>query len=313
MRAIKAIPTAYRGVQMRSRLEASFAEQLDFYNIKWVYEAEGYDIDGVWYLPDFWLPDLGAFVEVKGVLDQSVSKPRALAGRIDHPVFLVTPDDVQSWKSGSPTATKLARTDTYDRPAELANCVVCQDLNLHYWQCCVTFYLAGKVYGAGDWRLSIVPGLGRVFSDVGSWPHTGIKYPKAVNGKHTFVGPYFDTEHCKITKFNYYEENIGCHAVDVMRDCKAHDSADSGRTELFATCRKSIRASDFVFAWVDDLTAYGTLVEIGIANGIGVPVYLGGKLSDDLWFAGSASRQVHGDSPKEAFDVAVDLFRRGSR
>ncbi len=79
MTRIKAIPTMYKGHQMRSKLEARVAAQLDFQGIAWMYEVEGYDLDGVWYLPDFWLPDLRCFLEVKGLLDESVEKPRALA------------------------------------------------------------------------------------------------------------------------------------------------------------------------------------------------------------------------------------------
>jgi hypothetical protein len=67
--SIKPIPTIYKGVQMRSRLEAAVAEVFDSAGIKWLYEVEGYDIDGTWYLPDFYLPDAKQFVECKGILD----------------------------------------------------------------------------------------------------------------------------------------------------------------------------------------------------------------------------------------------------
>lgn len=64
---IKVIQTKYKGILFRSRLEARWAVFLDKLNIKWFYEFEGYDLDGVWYLPDFWLPTFsgGMFMEVK--------------------------------------------------------------------------------------------------------------------------------------------------------------------------------------------------------------------------------------------------------
>lgn len=66
---IKAIPTKYKNVVFRSRLEARWAVFMDNLGIEWCYEFEGYDLDGVWYLPDFWLPKFecghGAFLEVK--------------------------------------------------------------------------------------------------------------------------------------------------------------------------------------------------------------------------------------------------------
>lgn len=63
--AISAIPTTYKGVEMRSRSEAKFARWCDRHRVKWLYEPEGYDLDGVWYVPDFYLPELRRFVEVK--------------------------------------------------------------------------------------------------------------------------------------------------------------------------------------------------------------------------------------------------------
>jgi hypothetical protein len=62
---VKAIETAYRGYRFRSRLEARWAVFFDALRIRWEYEQQGYEFDGVRYLPDFWLPDQKAFVEIK--------------------------------------------------------------------------------------------------------------------------------------------------------------------------------------------------------------------------------------------------------
>ena len=53
MMTLKAIDTEYRGHLFRSRLEARWAVFFDQLELKWEYEVEGYDLDGVWYLPDF--------------------------------------------------------------------------------------------------------------------------------------------------------------------------------------------------------------------------------------------------------------------
>jgi hypothetical protein len=50
---IKAIDTRYGGYLFRSRLEARWAVFFDKLGLKWEYEPEGFDIDGLWYLPDF--------------------------------------------------------------------------------------------------------------------------------------------------------------------------------------------------------------------------------------------------------------------
>ncbi|MCC7369667.1 MAG: hypothetical protein IT306_14655 [Chloroflexi bacterium] len=66
MADLKAIETYYRGYRFRSRLEARWAVFLDALGVQFEYEKDGYDLDGVWYLPDFWLPDQRVWLEVKG-------------------------------------------------------------------------------------------------------------------------------------------------------------------------------------------------------------------------------------------------------
>lgn len=63
------IPETYNGIQFRSKLEADWARFFDRHRIKYAYESEGFDLNGLWYLPDFYLPEIKTFVEVKGALD----------------------------------------------------------------------------------------------------------------------------------------------------------------------------------------------------------------------------------------------------
>lgn len=53
VRRVKPIPTWYQGVCFRSRLEARWAVFFDHLGIRWLYEPQGFDIDGRAYLPDF--------------------------------------------------------------------------------------------------------------------------------------------------------------------------------------------------------------------------------------------------------------------
>ena len=68
--AVKAIETNYQGCRFRSRLEARWAVFFEHITVKWKYEPQGYQIgfEGRTrnYLPDFYLPDLDVWVEVKG-------------------------------------------------------------------------------------------------------------------------------------------------------------------------------------------------------------------------------------------------------
>lgn len=63
---VKPIETLYDGYRFRSRLEARFAVFCNKLGIEYIYEPEGYMINGIRYLPDFYLPDLDVHVEVKG-------------------------------------------------------------------------------------------------------------------------------------------------------------------------------------------------------------------------------------------------------
>jgi len=64
--SLKPIETHYNGYRFRSRLEARWAVFFDSLNIKYQYESEGFDLDnGIWYLPDFYLPDLNRWIEIK--------------------------------------------------------------------------------------------------------------------------------------------------------------------------------------------------------------------------------------------------------
>ena len=62
---MKAIETEYKGYRFRSRLEARWAVFFDCLGITWFYEHEGYETADGWYLPDFYLPECKAVVEVK--------------------------------------------------------------------------------------------------------------------------------------------------------------------------------------------------------------------------------------------------------
>lgn len=67
---VKPIETYYNGYRFRSRLEARWAVFFDAMGMPYEYEKEGFDLDGDWYLPDFYLPDEQTWVEIKGSMDQ---------------------------------------------------------------------------------------------------------------------------------------------------------------------------------------------------------------------------------------------------
>ena len=71
---LRAIQTPYGGCEFRSRLEAKWAVFFDALAIEWRYEYEGFELApfGKRYLPDFYLPELGYWIEVKpGLPDEA--------------------------------------------------------------------------------------------------------------------------------------------------------------------------------------------------------------------------------------------------
>jgi len=75
----RAITTRYNGYAFRSRLEARWAKFFDHLGVKWDYEPEGFELgNGLRYLPDFWLPDWGMWVEVKPSAIDAVTREKAI-------------------------------------------------------------------------------------------------------------------------------------------------------------------------------------------------------------------------------------------
>ena len=64
---LKPIQTHYKGYHFRSRTEARWAVAFDELDIQYQYEPEGFDLGQAgYYLPDFYLPQVDMYAEVKG-------------------------------------------------------------------------------------------------------------------------------------------------------------------------------------------------------------------------------------------------------
>lgn len=77
---MRALQTKHNGVLYRSRTEARWAVFFEQMGWTFVYEPEGYDLDGEWYLPDFWLQEFEMFVEIKAEAptEAEIAKAEAL-------------------------------------------------------------------------------------------------------------------------------------------------------------------------------------------------------------------------------------------
>lgn len=92
---IKAIETAYKGYLFRSRLEAKWAVFLDALGLEWEYESQSFELEGIWYLPDFWLPQDHTFLEVKPLQPDAPAVEKIMLLAAISPVILLVgmPDE----------------------------------------------------------------------------------------------------------------------------------------------------------------------------------------------------------------------------
>lgn len=98
---VKAIETRYKGYRFRSRLEARWAVYFDAIGVAWEYEKEGFDLDGLAYLPDFWLPQVSMWAEVKPEKFDELEREKAqrLADASRFPVLMLEgmPNTIAYW------------------------------------------------------------------------------------------------------------------------------------------------------------------------------------------------------------------------
>lgn len=154
-------------------------------------------------------------------------------------------------------------------------------------------YLAGKITGT-EWRSTIVEDFDRWSREVGDDLISGTqeKWPKiqnAILGQHAYTGPYL------------VDLSDG-HGAIQYADLPRKHRGDGGVSEL---CRLAIGESDVLFCWLDNTDAYASLVELGIASGLGKEVWIAlpevPELWEDLWFATEiASRLTEAKTPLDA-------------
>ena len=86
----RSLPTLYRGIQFRSRIEARWAVVFDFFDLQWEYEPEHYELPIGNYLPDFWLQNQDCWVEIKGPhpTEMEEAKARGLARKSQKAVYI---------------------------------------------------------------------------------------------------------------------------------------------------------------------------------------------------------------------------------
>lgn len=120
MKKIKAIETHYKNYRFRSRLEARWAIFFDAMGMDWEYEPEGFDLDGLWYLPDF-------RINYKGVATWYEVKPKHVIGDAKFDTFKrmmieQSFDNVLRGENDIPVGFKLVSGDPLEFFSQSGSC-----------------------------------------------------------------------------------------------------------------------------------------------------------------------------------------------
>lgn len=158
-------------------------------------------------------------------------------------------------------------------------------------------YLAGKIE-PHDWRHDVVAGLR------GAWcndlpdpmePETWTGWPILPGavfdaplrpggargvGPADYVGPYFIAcDHACAHGTSTHATAGGC----------VQPSVDAARAFVHRQCLRALHYADLVFAWLDNPSAYGTLVELGYATALRKRIVIAHpgdlRIVRDMWFA----------------------------
>lgn len=98
---MKAIETVYKGYNFRSRVEARWAVFLDALGWNWEYEREGFEFeDGTRYLPDFFIPRINTWIEVKGQepTEEEIKKCKMLSRKCCYVMLVVGIPEPQMYR-----------------------------------------------------------------------------------------------------------------------------------------------------------------------------------------------------------------------
>jgi hypothetical protein len=102
--APQVIETLFEGTLFRSRMEARWAVFMHAAQIPYVYEPEGFYLDdGISYLPDFWIPCIESYLEIKPAYptDKEKEKGSRLVGFTKHNLYFFFETPENPWTSSS--------------------------------------------------------------------------------------------------------------------------------------------------------------------------------------------------------------------
>jgi hypothetical protein len=141
--AFAPIPTVYQGVRFRSRTEARWAAFFDAINLPWQYEPEGFERDGIRYLPDFWLPKVfnrgrdqgGCYFEVKPAAPTAheLAKARMIASGTGRFVILAASSPITTADEYLHEIVRTPDQDWDDEGLRFGVCDFCDRVSIDFY------------------------------------------------------------------------------------------------------------------------------------------------------------------------------------
>ncbi len=174
----------------------------------------------------------------------------------------------------------------------------------------VRVYLCGPIK-KNCWRHKLVPGLRSAFPPDGERArHDVLTELTTISSGFTCNGPWF----------------VGCDHGCMHGRCRhgalgyCFDNGQQDRSIVFRANIERINRAEAVFAYIDRAEAYGSAFELGHANAIGKPVFVGFppgvRWRDDMWFsaqAGLGSATGHAGAVEELWKKFCDTIGTGLR
>jgi hypothetical protein len=311
--AIPPIETVYRGYRFRSRLEARWAVFFDAAGIEWQYEPEGYRLPSGPYLPDFWLPKEGMFVEVKPTEEaRKVMEPRA-------PEFVKATGKPLLFITGSPSIHENHELHCYRTLDGVWDEGWDGSWEIDWSQCSFCDGVSFRKYSSNG-RSCIPPGIKPI---KWSWI-SGVDAPRVKHamlqaqqaqfehGKNGQPKPYTRSksghEHSVYVAGSVLEEEISVvawrQAIPLRYDKRRAEGfiyagptirADNHGvcTEGLANdCLWEVSRADALFVWIDRLDTVGTVAEVGAAHAEKTPIFAAfteQSLADHFYFVNQLS------------------------
>jgi hypothetical protein len=300
---IRPIETRYRGHRFRSRLEARWAVFFDAAGIEWRYEAEGFDVNGRRYLPDFWLPKLESFVEIKP--DEESAKAaepllRELVCATGHRAILIAgipfvdapPKIIRIEPSAGDSGETFVFNDHWRQ------CSLCNRVKLNYSnKCCSDSFPGIEVL----WKEGLLPDERGPRVEHAMRQAQGARFEHGENGRPKpyvsatlattepvyVAGAVLDEGPCEYGEnvLPWRAEIFGLHKFDSDEGevragrfkyagptiAYSHGDATEG---LASRCIAEVEASRVMFVWVDRPDTVGTIAEIGAAYALRIPIFV---------------------------------------